>query len=210
MAVCNTDVLYAFDRQFCNEYNGIRIAGVDEAGRGPLAGPVVAAAVILDLTAPIPGINDSKKVSACARERLYPAICSGAIAWGVGMASPEEIDTYNILQATFLAMQRALSAAGTGWNIACIDGNQFIPQMEKHRQKPIVKGDGISASIAAASIIAKVTRDRIMEAYHAEYPQWNFLQHKGYPTAQHRSCISTIGICPIHRKTFCKKFMPAV
>jgi ribonuclease HII len=208
MGAYNTEILYAFDRQLSREHN--RIIGVDEAGRGPLAGPVVAAAVILDLNNPISGVNDSKKVSARSRERIFTAICSNALAWGIGTASPEEIDTHNILQATFMAMDRALRAAGADWNIACIDGNQYVPQLEKNRQIPIVKGDGISASIAAASIIAKVTRDRIMENYHTDYPQWNFLQHKGYPTAQHRDCIGKIGICPIHRKSFCRKFMPVI
>jgi ribonuclease HII len=210
MAACNTYPLYDYDVQLCSRLGGLKIIGIDEAGRGPLAGPVVAAAVVLNLSNPIDGINDSKKVPQGKRELLFTKICSQAAAWGVGMASPEEIDTHNILQATFLAMQRALAAAGTAWDIACIDGNQFVPRIEKKRQMPIVKGDGISASIAAASIVAKVTRDRIMDEYHAIYPQWNFLQHKGYPTLLHRTTIGTLGICPIHRKSFCKKFMPAI
>jgi ribonuclease HII len=180
--------------------------GIDEAGRGPLAGPVVAAAVVLDLSAPIDGVNDSKKIKPEKREMLYEQICCKARSWAVGEASHEEIDRYNILQATFLAMKRAVDKIKVSWNLALVDGNQYIPSLDKAIQKPVVKGDGQSASIAAASIIAKVTRDRIMERYHQEFPDWDFASHKGYPTQRHRQCIGQFGLCGIHRKSFCTNF----
>ena len=202
----DTEVLYVFDRDLEREQN-CRVIGIDEAGRGPLAGPVVAAAVILDLTRPIDGVNDSKKVTPIKRAALFDAICEGALAWAVGEASHEEIDRYNILQATFLAMKRALDNIREPWTMALVDGNQYIPSIARPVQLPVVKGDGKSASIAAASILAKVTRDRIMERYHGLYPAWEFSAHKGYGTEQHCRRIGEIGLCAIHRKSFCHKFI---
>jgi ribonuclease HII len=201
----DTAALYVFDIDFERQQNG-RVIGIDEAGRGPLAGPVVAAAVILDLGRPIDGVNDSKKVAPKKRARLFDAICGQALAWAIGEASHEEIDRYNILQATFLAMQRALDNIHDTWALALVDGNQYIPTIARPLQRPVVRGDGQSASIAAASIVAKVSRDRIMEQYHRQYPEWDFLTHKGYPTERHRRRIEELGLCDIHRKSFCKKF----
>jgi ribonuclease HII len=203
--VSDTGGLYLFDKDILSRATG-PLVGIDEAGRGPLAGPVVAAAVILDLTRPIDGVDDSKKVAPEKRERLYAAICQGAVAWGVGEASHEEIDRHNILQATFLAMARALDNIRMPWGVALVDGNQYIPAVARAAQRPIVRGDGLSASVAAASIVAKVTRDRIMGRYHHQYPQWDFAAHKGYPTLGHRRRIGEIGLSEIHRKSFCKKF----
>jgi ribonuclease HII len=206
MAPFNSSALYEFDLG-CEQALKCRVVGIDEAGRGPLAGPVVAAAVILDLDKPIDGIFDSKKVSPKNRERLFEILLSKAVAWGIGEASPEEIDTVNILQATFLAMQRALDAIVAPWSMALVDGNQFLPTVARAAQKPVVKGDGLSASIAAASILAKVRRDTIMREYHGRYPQWDFSVHKGYPTARHRDLIREHGISVIHIKSFCHKFI---
>jgi ribonuclease HII len=202
--VSDTAALYGFDTDFERRRSGCRIIGIDEAGRGPLAGPVVAAAVMLDLTQPIDGVNDSKKIAPKKRAKLYDAICAGALAWSVGEASHDEIDRLNILQATFLAMQRALDGIQEAWTMALIDGNQYIPTVARPLQKPVVRGDGLSASIAAASIVAKVTRDRIMERYHSKYPGWDFSVHKGYGTERHRRRIEETGLCEIHRKSFCK------
>jgi ribonuclease HII len=208
MAKCDTTNLYNFDLEIQREKN-VRVVGIDEAGRGPLAGPVVAAAVVLDLCNPISGINDSKKIAPDPRKRLHDEIRIKAVSWAIGEASHEEIDKYNILQATFLAMKRALDNIKAEWTMALVDGNQFIPSIEKSLQTPLVKGDGRSASIAAASIIAKVTRDNIMEHYHRQYPHWDFAKHKGYPTARHRQCIGQFGLCNIHRKTFCTHILGA-
>jgi ribonuclease HII len=181
---------------------------VDEAGRGPLAGPVVAAAVVLDLDKQINGINDSKKLTEKKREELYGPITSGAIAWAVGMASPEEIDRINILKASLLAMQRALDGLDTTWgarrwSLALIDGNVPVPGLPAMQQQTVVGGDARSASVAAASILAKVTRDRIMRAYHEQYPDYGFAVHKGYGTSLHRERLLQFGLCGIHRKSFC-------
>jgi ribonuclease HII len=203
----DTGALYDFDTALKRKH--VRcVVGIDEAGRGPLAGPVVAAAVILDLSRPIPGIDDSKKIPPAKRLRLFDEIRAGAKAWSVGEASHEEIDRLNILQATFLAMRRALDGIREKWSLALVDGNQYIPTVGRTFQMPIIKGDALSASIAAASIIAKVTRDRIMERFHGKYPGWDFLTHKGYPTARHRQLIRELGPCAIHRKSFCTKFQP--
>jgi len=184
----------------------MRLAGVDEAGRGPLAGPVVAAAVILDLRgSPIDGVNDSKKLTAAKRESLFDVIINTAEAYGVGVAGHEEIDEINILQATFLAMRRALEGIGDRYDILLVDGNQYIAGLPRERQKTIVGGDAKSASIAAASIVAKVTRDRMMDGYHERYPQYDFAKHKGYGTKRHVEMIKRHGLCEIHRKSFCKK-----
>lgn len=183
------------------------IAGADEAGRGPLAGPVAAAAVILNPDDPIDGVNDSKKLTAARRDALYGKIITGAKAYGVGIASPEEIDDINILQATFLAMRRALSEMGERYDLLLVDGNQYIPQIPRESQRTVVGGDAKSASIAAASILAKVTRDRLMEEYDAQYPQYGFGKHKGYGTKYHQEMISKHGLCAIHRKTFCENIL---
>jgi ribonuclease HII len=198
--------LFAFDREIIRAGEAC-IVGIDEAGRGPLAGPVVAAAVVLDLDKNIPGVNDSKKLSAPAREKLYTLITAGARSVGVGEASVEEIDRLNILQATFLAMRRALEAITVPWALALVDGNLCIRGIPESRQKTVVRGDGQSASIAAASIIAKVTRDRIMNDYHLRFPMYDFISHKGYGTAGHRQRIIEFGLCELHRRTFCKNMM---
>ena len=180
------------------------ICGVDEAGRGPLAGPVVAAAVILPEGLEIPGLNDSKKLSDKRRRELFPLIQEQALAYGIGWASQEEIDEINILQATFLAMNRALEAMAITPDLALVDGNRDpgfpIPT------KTVVKGDSLSANIAAASVLAKVTRDRFMEEMGEKYPGYGFEIHKGYGTRAHYAALETLGPCEIHRKTFLKKF----
>lgn len=179
-----------------------RVCGVDEAGRGPLCGPVVAAAVILDHSNPIEGINDSKKLSEKKREALFDVICERAIAFSVASASPEEIDELNILGATMLAMRRAILALSPAADFALIDGNTVknipIPAVG------VVKGDAISASISAASILAKVTRDRICIEHDALYPMYGIAGHKGYPTAAHMAAVREFGPSPIHRKSFLK------
>lgn len=182
----------------------VSICGIDEAGRGPLAGPVCAAAVILPPHLEIPGLNDSKKLSDKRRRELMPVIKEQAITYGIGMASHEEIDQINILQATFLAMERALAQLEGKAKFALIDGNR-----EKDFGLPVmtvVKGDSRSANIAAASILAKVTRDDLMEALAEEYPQYGFEIHKGYGTKAHYEALRTYGPSPIHRMTFLKKF----
>ncbi|MDR2578726.1 MAG: ribonuclease HII [Chitinispirillales bacterium] len=194
--------LSIFDPPRGDEHAPLTIAGVDEAGRGPLAGPVVAAAVILDLAAPIDGINDSKKLTPARRDALYAQITSNAVAYAVGMAAPEEIDRVNILQATFLAMARAIEKLNARYGLLLIDGNQYIPTIPRGVQQTITSGDSKSASVAAASIIAKVTRDRIMAEYHEKYPLYNFAKHKGYGTKLHREMIALHGACDIHRRSF--------
>ena len=206
MAAYNVSTLYEFDSNCEKEFNA-GVIGIDEAGRGPLAGPVVAAAVVLDLKQPIDGVNDSKKVAPQKRAELYDVICSRARAWAVGQASVEEIDRHNILQATFLAMRRALDKIDPEGLIVLVDGNQYIPTVSCELQKPVIRGDGLSASIAAASILAKVTRDRIMEEYQKRYSKWDFGVHKGYGTARHCELIGKFGLCDIHRKSFCKRFI---
>ncbi|MBN1307162.1 MAG: ribonuclease HII [Chitinispirillaceae bacterium] len=195
-----TGKLYSFDRTEAEA--GGPLIGIDEAGRGPLAGPVVAAAVLLNLAAPIEGINDSKKCSPKERERLYRSIIASACGWAVGAASSEEIDRLNILQATLTAMFRAVCGLAVAWERALIDGNMIVPRLPACRQKAVVGGDGRSASIAAASIIAKVTRDRMMIDFHRHYPAYRFDRHKGYGTALHRDMIKKYGLCAIHRKSF--------
>ena len=180
------------------------ICGVDEAGRGPLAGPVCAAAVILPKDLELPGLTDSKKLTDKKRRELFPLIQEQAIAYGIGFASEKEIDEINILQATFLAMQRALDQLTVKPDLALIDGNR-----EKNFGVPVktvVKGDSLSANIAAASVIAKVTRDELMEEMAKEYPQYGFEIHKGYGTKAHYAALMEHGPCPIHRMTFLKKF----
>lgn len=177
------------------------IAGVDEAGRGPLAGPVVAAAVILDSSHRIEGLNDSKKLSEAARERLALEIHEKAIAWAIGEASVAEIDQLNILQATFLAMRRALNALDVVPAHAVIDGNR-VPRELPCSAEAVVKGDGKVAAIAAASILAKTHRDHLMVALSSQYPQYGFGKHMGYPTPDHLARLRTHGPCPAHRRSF--------
>ena len=180
------------------------ICGVDEAGRGPLAGPVCAAAVILPWNLEIPGLNDSKKLTDARRRELLPVIQERALAYGIAFASPQEIDEINILQATFLAMERALSQLSIKPDLALIDGNRsrdFGLPVET-----IVKGDARSANIAAASILAKVTRDDYMIEQSKLYPAYGFEIHKGYGTKRHYAALEQFGPCPIHRASFLKKF----
>ncbi len=177
------------------------IAGVDEAGRGPLAGPVVAAAVILPYGKAIEGIDDSKRLTAKRRLELYEKIRDRALAVGVGMATSEEIDRINILQATFAAMMRAIRQLPIEPDHILIDGTHQIPGLSIS-QEAIPKGDHLSVSIGAASIVAKVKRDNLMERYHREFPVYNFKSNKGYGTLEHRSAIKKYGCCAIHRKTF--------
>ena len=180
------------------------ICGVDEAGRGPLAGPVYAAAVILPRNLDIEGLNDSKKLTEKKRAELYDVITARAVAFGIGSASEREIDEINILQATFLAMRRAIEAMPVRPDLALIDGNRDtdfgVPS------ETVIKGDSLSASIAAASILAKVSRDRVMERFAQEYPQYGFEVHKGYGTKRHYEALREFGPCPIHRQSFLKKF----
>jgi len=180
------------------------ICGVDEAGRGPLAGPVCAAAVILPPNAEIPGLNDSKKLTDKKRRELFPIIQEMAISYGIGYASHEEIDEINILQATYLAMERALAQLSVRPDLALIDGNRAkdfgIPV------KTVVKGDSLSASIAAASVLAKVSRDDLLLKLAEEYPQYGFEIHKGYGTKAHYEALRAHGPSPVHRMTFLKKF----
>lgn len=176
-------------------------AGVDEAGRGPLAGPVCAAAVILDPDKPIEGLNDSKKLSAKKREALAPLIRERALAWGVGWASVEEIDSVNILEATFLAMERALAALSRKPELILIDGNRA----PKHLPAPfetIVKGDARVPAISAASILAKTERDRLMAQIGREHPEYGFGQHAGYGTKAHIEAIGKYGVLRCHRRSF--------
>lgn len=180
------------------------ICGVDEAGRGPLAGPVYAAAVILPKHLQIPGLNDSKKLSDKRRRELFPVICEQALAYGIGFATEQEIDEINILQATFLAMERAMAQLKCPPNLALIDGNRQrdfgLPV------KTIVKGDSRSANIAAASVLAKVSRDDWMISMAEKYPEYGFEIHKGYGTRAHYEALEAHGACPIHRMSFLKKF----
>lgn len=180
------------------------ICGVDEAGRGPLAGPVYAAAVILPKGYVIDGVNDSKKLTEKKRDILFDVIKKEAVAYSIGIADEKEIDEINILQATFLAMRRAVEGLSVKADIALIDGNKK-PGLEI-AEWDIVKGDAKSASIAAASIIAKVSRDRYMLEMAEKYPEYHFEKHKGYGTKLHYEMIEKYGISPIHRKTFLKKF----
>lgn len=199
-----TDALYAFDREIISS-RGCSPAGVDEAGRGAFAGPVVAAAVCLDYDVlSIEGINDSKKLSEAARDRLYDQIVASARGWAVGSASWAEIDRYNILEATYLAMKRALDGLVCTWDYTLIDGNRSVPYIPDNKQKTIIAGDANSAAIAAASIIAKVTRDRLMVAAHERFPEYDFVTNKGYGTEQHRKAIETYGLCEMHRRSFCE------
>lgn len=180
------------------------ICGIDEAGRGPLAGPVCAAAVILPEGLEIPGLNDSKKLTDKKRRKLFPIIEEQALAYGIGWASQEEIDDINILQATFLAMSRAVEQLNIRPDLALVDGNR-APTLDLPVET-VVKGDSLSASIAAASVLAKVSRDDVMLRMAEEYPGYGFEVHKGYGTKAHYEALRTFGPSPIHRRTFLKKF----
>ena len=182
------------------------ICGVDEAGRGPLAGPVCAAAVILPENCEIEGLNDSKKISEKKREILFDIIKEKAIAYSVAYGTLEEIEKYNILEATYIAMNRAIDGLNTQADFALIDGNR-VPKSIKIPCETVVKGDSKSCSIAAASILAKVTRDRLMLEYDKKYPQYLFGTHKGYGTKAHYEAIRQHGVCEIHRLSFLKNVL---
>ena len=194
--------LYEYDRSI-----GIgNLCGVDEAGRGPLAGDVYAAAVILDPARPIEGLNDSKKLSEKKREALFAEIKEKAAAWSVGVATVEEIEAYNILQATFLAMRRAVDGLSIRPSLALVDGNRN-PGLDIPTRL-LVKGDGTSAAVAAASIVAKVSRDHYMAELDARYPEYQFLRHKGYGTKLHYEMLDQYGESPVHRHSFLKATTP--
>lgn len=195
--------MYNFDKEF-NRQGYSDIAGLDEAGRGPLAGPVCASAVILDLDKPIEGLNDSKKLTEKKRELLFEEIIKKAKCYCIAWASVEEIDEINILQASLLAMRRAVDGLSLKPDLLIIDGNADI----KHTitSELVVKGDAKSASIAAASILAKVSRDRLVTELAKTYPQYYFEKHKGYGTKLHYEKLDEFGPCEIHRKTFLKKW----
>ena len=182
------------------------ICGVDEAGRGPLAGPVCAAAVILPEGAVIAGLDDSKKLTEKKREKLYDIIKQTAVAYSVAYGTLEEIETVNILEATYLAMNRAIEGLTVKPDFSLIDGNR-VPRGIKIPCETIVKGDSKSMSVAAASVLAKVTRDRLMLEYDKKYPEYNFKKHKGYGTKEHRQAIVEKGPCPIHRESFLGKIL---
>ncbi len=181
-------------------YGGDLLAGVDEVGRGPLAGDVLAAAVVLDPKRPIAGLADSKKLSEARREQLYVEICANALSWSIARASVAEIDAINILQASLLAMKRAVEGLHLQPEHVLVDGNK-LPRWP-YSAEAIVQGDARVPAIAAASIIAKVTRDREMVALDAQYPGYGLAQHKGYPTKAHIAALQQLGITPIHRRTF--------
>lgn len=195
--------MWEFEDESYSDAIGV-ICGVDEAGRGPLAGPVCAAAVILPKHHQIPGLTDSKKLSDKKRRELFPLIQEQALAYGIGYASQSEIDEINILQATFLAMGRALAQLEIRPDLALVDGNRDpgfpVPV------KTVVKGDSLSANIAAASVLAKVSRDDVMLEMAEKYPQYGFDIHKGYGTKAHYAALTEYGPCPIHRRSFLKKF----
>ena len=198
-----TELMKEFDREY--KIYGT-VCGIDEAGRGPLCGPVVAAAVILPDEYNILYINDSKKLSETKREEVYKEIDKYAVAYGVGIVSPERIDEINILQATYEAMRTAIHKLSVKPDILLNDA-VTIPKVDI-KQVPIIKGDAKSISIAAASVLAKVTRDRIMEEYDKKYPEYGFAKHKGYGTKQHIQALEQFGASPIHRRTFITKFVP--
>lgn len=176
------------------------IAGVDEAGRGPLAGPVVVAAVVLDSEIPIDGLDDSKKLSQKRREELFPRIIECSAAWAVAEVGPEEIDRVNILQATMLGMQRAVDQLQPVPTLALVDGNR-APELNC-TVRTIIQGDSLEPAISAASILAKVTRDQMMRQLHLRFPQYRFDRHKGYPTAEHLELLAKYGPCAVHRRSF--------
>lgn len=190
----------SMDDLFRPDYDGPGIAGVDEVGRGPLAGDVVAAAVILDPARPIAGLRDSKKLSARRREELAGLIMERALAWSVARATVAEIDELNILQASLLAMHRAVRALEPQPVYVLVDGNR-LPRWD-YAAEPVVKGDDRVPAIAAASILAKVQRDRELVELERQYPGYGFAAHKGYPTAAHLEALQTLGVTPVHRRSF--------
>ncbi|MBE6763104.1 MAG: ribonuclease HII [Ruminococcaceae bacterium] len=194
-----------FDRQFRTS-EAFLLCGVDEAGRGPFAGPVCAAAVILPPDFELDGLNDSKKLTEKKREKLFPIICENAIAYSIAFATVEEIEEYNILQATFLAMKRAVDGLGVRPDHILVDGDKLPPSLPSSAQ-PLIKGDALSASVAAASVLAKVSRDRLMYELDAQYPQYGFAAHKGYGTKVHCEAILKHGVLPCHRLSFLKKLL---
>ncbi len=185
---------------FTPAYEGADLAGVDEVGRGPLAGDVVAAAVILDPARPIEGLRDSKKLSEARREALALEIREHALAWCVARASVAEIDDLNILQASLLAMRRAVDGLSAAPGYVLVDGNR-LPRWD-YRSEPVVKGDDRVPAIAAASILAKVQRDRELVELEGMYPGYGFARHKGYPTAEHLEALRRLGVTPVHRRSF--------
>ena len=191
-----------YERQI-TALGAMHVCGVDEAGRGPLAGPVYAAAVILPPDAQIEGLNDSKKLTEKKREALFPVICETAVSYSIAFAGEKEIDAYNILQATYLAMRRAVEGLDVPADYALIDGNRMPPLAIAG--ETIVKGDAVCQSIAAASVLAKVSRDRFMLEMDEKYPQYAFAKHKGYGTKDHYAALREFGRSPIHRLTFLKK-----
>lgn len=189
------------------KYKGFKlVCGVDEAGRGPLAGPVCAAAVILPDDCVIDGLDDSKKISEKKREMLFDIIIEKAVAYSIAYGTLEEIEQYNILEATYIAMNRAIDGLNIKADFALIDGNR-VPKDIKIPCETVIKGDSKSYSIAAASILAKVTRDRLMLEYDKKYPQYLFAQHKGYGTKAHYEAIKQYGVCEIHRLSFLKNVL---
>ena len=193
-----TDLRYHENQAFERGYTAI--AGIDEAGRGPLAGPVVSAAVVLPPSFLDAGVTDSKRLSPAKRDQMYDTLYARAVTIGIGIVDPAEIDRINILQASLLSMAIAVRNLSPQPDMLLIDGICRIDS--KLPQKPIPKGDSLSISIAAASIVAKVTRDRLMQTYDLIYPQFGFAKHKGYPTREHRNAIRRFGCCPIHRRSF--------
>lgn len=196
--------LYAFDARMRERF-GV-VCGVDEAGRGPLAGPVCAAAVVLPRGVEIAGLNDSKKLSEKRREALYGEITNKALHWAAAFAEVREIEELNILGATYLAMNRAIAALGVGIDLALIDGNRNAGI--EYPSRCVVKGDAKCVSIAAASVLAKVTRDRYMRALAEKYPGYGFERHKGYGTEAHYAAIRALGPCPEHRPSFLRSMKP--
>ena len=191
--------LLAYERKLWRQ-GFLLVAGVDEAGRGPLAGPVLAGACVLPSTFDLPGLNDSKQIPPQQREQLYARIVEQALAWAVGSADVTEIDELNILEATKLAMQRALAGLQVRPHHVLTDAVK-LPALDIP-QTPLINGDSLSASIAAASILAKVSRDRLMHVYASTYPGYGFEQHKGYPTPEHMAALKRLGPCPLHRLSF--------
>lgn len=192
---------YEYQRK-AEEKGFFAVCGIDEAGRGPLAGPVCAATVIMPLGLEIDGLNDSKKLSEVKREALFDVVKEMALSYGIGWASEQEIDEYNILQATFLAMRRAVEAMPVCADYALVDGNRMPPLAIPG--ETIVKGDSKCACIAAASILAKVSRDRLLREWDTQYPKYGFAKHKGYGTKAHYEAINKYGILPVHRRSFLK------
>ena len=192
---------FELEQQYTEEGYAV-VCGTDEAGRGPLAGPVYAAACILPMGLVIEGLNDSKKITEKKREKLFEIIKAEAISYGIASASPAEIDEFNILNASQLAMRRAVAMLDPKPDLVLVDGN--IARDFEMKAVPVIKGDAISPSIAAASILAKVSRDRDCVLLHEKYPEYNFAKHKGYPTKEHMDAVRKYGPCPEHRRTFLK------